>query len=61
VSRSEVSHVVFDPMPLGLGFSPLERITNEWERGGWALLRVVPVHQREAVAVFTRSRREADQ
>lgn len=51
----EIEHVVFNPQPLGLGGpSALERVTSDWQRGGWALLRVVSHHPYESVAVFTR-------
>lgn len=55
---SEVNHIPFNPHPLTIGDSPLGRICDEWGRGGWQLLRVVPVHQFEAIAVFVRG--EAD-
>ncbi len=50
----EVNHIPFNPNPLSVGHSPLGDICNDWARGGWALLRVVPVHQYEAIAVFVR-------
>lgn len=56
MARSEeIEHVVFNPQPLGLGGPPpLERVTSDWQRGGWALLRIVTHHPYESVAVFTR-------
>lgn len=51
----EIEHVAFNPRQLGLdGQSALERVVSDWQRGGWALLRVVPHHPYESVAVFTR-------
>jgi len=51
----EVAHVVFNPRLLDLnGPSPLERVTSDWQRDGWALLRIVAHHPYESVAVFTR-------
>ena len=52
---SEVTHVPFNPIPLGHNDSPISRVCGDWGRGGWALLRVVPVSQFEAVAVFERA------
>lgn len=50
----EVTHVPFNPTPFGTSDSPISRILGDWERGGWQLVRVVPVHQYESVAVFER-------
>lgn len=51
----EIEHVAFNPRQLGLsGQSALERVVSDWQRGGWALLRVVPHHPYESIAVFTR-------
>lgn len=51
----EIKHVAFNPRQLGLGEqSALERVASDWQRDGWALLRVVPHHPYESIAVFTR-------
>ena len=51
---SEVAHVSFNPHPLPLGESPLSRVVSDWERGGWRLVRIVPHHEYESIAVFER-------
>lgn len=55
VQEVEVNHVAFNPTTLSLTFSPLQNICSEYERGGWSLVRVVPVHQYESIAVFERA------
>lgn len=37
-----------------IGSSTLSRLCETYEKQGWALVRVVTVHQFEAVAVFER-------
>lgn len=54
----ETNHIPFNPNPLSTSHSPLGDICNDWERGGWQLVRVVPVHQYEAIAVFERGQED---
>jgi hypothetical protein len=50
----EVTHIPFNPTPLSTTHSPLGDICNDWGRGGWRLVQVVPHHEYESVAVFVR-------
>jgi hypothetical protein len=51
----EVRHVTFNPSTALAGYSPLTEICRANQAEGWALVRVVPHHQYEAVAVLERT------
>lgn len=51
---TEVKHVTFNPQPIGHLDSPIGGLCAAHQLDGWELIRVVPHHQFEAVAVFHR-------
>ena len=57
---NDYHHVAFNPTPLGMAHSPLGDICREWERDGWRLIQIVPHHMYESIAVFGRTRGEAE-
>lgn len=50
----ETKHIVFSPVSYP-GLSTLAAICSDQEKSGWRLLKVIPHHQYESVAVFERS------
>lgn len=53
-SHLGAKHVAFNPQWSMPGRSLLEGVCNEQAEDGWQLVRVVPVHEFEAIAVFER-------
>lgn len=53
-ARYEVRHAVFNPTIMGVSHSPLQDLLPAWEKDGWQLVRVLPHHQYESIAVFER-------
>lgn len=50
----EVNHVPFNPAWATPEHSPLGQVCNAMAEGNWQLVRVVPHHAYEAIAVFER-------
>lgn len=52
---AEVRHVSFNPVILSITHpTVVGGVCEQEEKDGWTLLRVVPVHPYETIAVFTR-------
>lgn len=50
----EVNHVPFNPSWATAEHSPLGQVCNAMAEGNWQLVRVVPHHAYESIAVFER-------